>query len=112
MFKCEQYSKPLWKLLESTLNTTLIRTLAREQQIPCRVEMHTFLVMYNLRPGGGNNGTDTGNKKKLVYRKYKRETTNSAIYCNCTTLLAHLISTVKKTGKLKKIPRQKQCILC
>jgi hypothetical protein len=107
MFKCEQYSEPLWKLLELAVNTTLNRTLAREQQIPNRIEMHAYLVMYNIWMGAQCGRANAimaliqEIKGNIVYRRYTRETTNRAIHCNRARLQVHLLITVKKLESLR-----------
>ena len=47
MFECEQYSEPLWKELEGINNATITRINGREQ-MPHRIEMHAFLVLYSV----------------------------------------------------------------
>jgi fructose 1,6-bisphosphatase len=96
------------KLLESVIYTTLNRTLAREQHIPYRIEMHAFLVMYNIWMGapcsrmGAIMALIQEVKRNIVYRRYTRETTKRAINCNCARLLARLLTTVKKLEILRR----------
>jgi hypothetical protein len=84
------------------------RTLAREQQIPNRIEIHAFLVMYNRWMGapcsqaGAIMGMIQEIKRSIVYRRCTGETTNRAIHCNRTRMLALLLITVKKMESLRK----------
>jgi hypothetical protein len=49
LFECEQYSKPIWKLLEEATNEMLHRTAEREQ--PHRIKKHAFLVLHRVWVG-------------------------------------------------------------
>jgi hypothetical protein len=75
-----------WK---TATNAILYRILARGQQIPCRIEMHASLVLYNVWAGSPCSHARAITaliqeiKTKIVYRRCRRETTNRAIYCNC-----------------------------
>ncbi len=35
-------------------------------------------------------------KRNIVHRRYKRETTNNVIHCNCTRLRGYVFITVRK----------------
>jgi hypothetical protein len=35
-------------------------------------------------------------KRNIIYRRYKRETTNVVIRCSCTRMLGHLLTAAKK----------------
>ncbi len=50
--ECEQYSEPIWKLLEieTATNETLNR-ISQRGQPPGKVEMHAFLVLYGVWAG-------------------------------------------------------------
>ena len=107
MFECEQYSEPLWKELEGIINATIARINGREQ-MPRRIEMHAFLVLYSVWRGapcsqaGAIMALIQEIKRNIVFRRFKRETTNSAIRCDRARLLGHLLITVRKLESLRK----------
>ena len=107
MFECEQYSEPLWKELEGIINATIARINGREQ-MPYRIEMHAFLVLYSVWRGAPCSQTGAimaliqEIKRNIVFRRFKRETTNSAIRCDRARLLGHLLITVRKLESLRK----------
>jgi hypothetical protein len=53
MFECEQYSEPLWKLLENIVkknNETIIITNDNKEPVN-RIQMYAFLVLYSVWVG-------------------------------------------------------------
>ncbi len=92
MFECEQYIEPICSTRK-----------CNEQNKKGRIEKHTLLILYSVRAGArGIMALIQEIKRNVGYRRYKRETTNSAIHCNRIRLLGHLIIIVRKLENLRK----------
>jgi hypothetical protein len=109
MFDCSNYSEPLWAIVENLVKET-IRTISNGE-IEFNGRLHTFLVMYNISTSVP--AKYTGDvmvliqeiKRKIIYRRFRRETDGVGITTfGRPRLLAHLSITVQKICNLRKYP--------
>jgi hypothetical protein len=107
MFECENYSEPLWATTEYIIKETVRRVGNGEDSY--NIRLHAFLIMYSVTTGVPSKHVKDimiliqEIKRNIVYRRFKRETSNVGV----TTfgrhrLLAHLSITVQKIQSLRK----------
>jgi hypothetical protein len=81
--------------------TPILRTTDNEIPIS-RVKMHAFLVLYSVWTGAPSPYAKATMiliqeiKRDIVYRRYKRETTNVVVRCSRIRMLGHLLADVRK----------------
>jgi hypothetical protein len=107
LFDCEKYSEPLWTMFEQVIkNAMQIDNDGVAMQYP---HMHAFVVLYNMDTNVPIKyrkpimETIQEIKRNMVFRRYKRETSNGGIInYGRERLLAHLLLTIEKLLSLRR----------